>query len=51
MVKTGGEAGVNMTTGLTNLIIVEGVIPAGWEFSSGYHIFNFNLTITCWHFY
>ena len=31
MVKTGGEAGVNMTTDLSNLIIVEGVIPAGWE--------------------
>ena len=28
MVKAGGEAGVDMITGLVNQIIVEGVIPS-----------------------
>ena len=33
MVKAGGEAGVDMITGLVNQIIVEGVIPSNRNFA------------------
>ena len=33
-VKIAGEAGANMITGLVKQNIVEGLIPAGWSFST-----------------
>ena len=34
IMKTTGEAGVDMTTDLVNQIVVEGVVPAEWELST-----------------
>ena len=41
MVKAAGEAGGNMITDLVNPIIMEGVIPAEWEFSTFPNCFLF----------